>query len=77
MSELITLIALLCAQTGPGHGNSTTNFEKPIAVSRSIRQDAFAAQSACTKKLFSACTTKHIVTGKLLPKLPECLVEAL
>lgn len=70
MIEFITLIALLCSQPGVGHGDGRS-------ASLFIRNDAFLAQSSCTKRLFKACTEKHKVMGHLLPKAASCLVENL
>ena len=51
-------------------------YDAPL-ISTRIRQDAFNAQSACIQRLFKACTHQHMITKKLLPKEPECLVENL
>lgn len=75
MIAFITLIAALCSQSGVGHGNSDSHYG--LKLSRYIREEAFATQSACTKRLFKACTSSHKITGALLPKDPSCLVENL
>lgn len=69
MNTFILVIATLCSQPGVGHGKNTSTYLS--------RENAFAAQSACTKRLFKACTETHAITRKLLPKDASCLVENL
>jgi hypothetical protein len=71
MIAFISLIALLCQQPGVGTGSTY------VPNAHGIREQAFAAQSACIKRLYAACTTKHRLSGEVLPGKPECLVEKL
>lgn len=73
MNTFVTLIVLMCQQPGVGHG-ARVWVESP---SKTIREQAFAAQTACVKRLFSACIEKHKITGAKLPGSAECLVEKL
>lgn len=75
MLEFITLISLLCSQPGVGHGAGY--YDNGLKLGIQLRQEAFVAQSSCTKRLFKACTIPHRLTKELLPKEPACLVEQL
>jgi hypothetical protein len=49
MIEFLTLIVLMCEQPGVGQGSNY------IPASTQLRQEAFAAKSACIKRIYNAC----------------------
>lgn len=71
MIPFIALIAALCSQPGPSPDVPHKHAE--------TREQAFAAQTDCIKRLFKACTEKHMLKNVPVPKdnAGVCLVENL
>jgi hypothetical protein len=70
MIEFLTLITLMCTQSGVGHGVSD------ISYSVKLRQEAFSAQSQCIKRLYKACPVKGSY-DYISKAHTDCLVNSL
>jgi hypothetical protein len=68
MIEFLTLIVLMCEQPGVGHGIGGGAY----TASRDIREEAFAAKTACIKRLYGACKE-----GRHYYEKSKCVVEKL